>query len=83
MTGLRFSFVVSSDSDLAEPIRVVRQELGLEVAVLDPHRGPRVSNALKSVASSYKTVRPDTLHNSQFPARFEDAHGTITKPPEW
>jgi len=77
------AIVVSNDSDLVEPVRVVRYELGLDVAVLDPHQGRRVSNAFKSVASVYTKLRPETLKACQFPDTLSDQHGSVTKPADW
>jgi hypothetical protein len=32
--------IVSNDSDLLEPIKIVREELGLKVGILNPHKRP-------------------------------------------
>ena len=41
-TGGRFdvAVIVSNDSDLLEPIKIVREELGKKVGILNPHRRP-------------------------------------------
>lgn len=76
--------VVSNDSDLTEPIRLVRQELNLPVIVLSPHRPTgRPSYHLRRVASSYRAVDRVLLPACQFPVTLTDAHGTIRKPAGW
>jgi uncharacterized LabA/DUF88 family protein len=76
------AIVVSNDSDLVEPISLVKSELGLEVNVLSPHgRSGKPSFHLQRVASSYRAVDRSLLASSQFPPSLLDAKGrTITKP---
>ena len=73
--------VVSNDSDLVEPIRLVREKLGLPVGIINPHKNP--SRELVKVASFYKQVRDGALRASQFPDQLRDAAGVITKPSDW
>lgn len=73
--------VISSDSDLVEPIKVVINQLGLPVGVLHPHR--RKSTELSAVATFYRPIRERALRASQFPSILTDADGTITKPTTW
>jgi hypothetical protein len=73
--------VVSNDSDLAEPIRLVRAELGLVVGVLNPRR--RIAQDLQRVARFYRPVRQGPLSAALFPPSLADANGVITKPPGW
>jgi hypothetical protein len=73
--------VVSNDSDLVEPIRLARTELGLEVGVLHPHR--RHVKELSEVASFYRPIRQRALKDCQFPDEVTDAGGTIRKPSAW
>lgn len=76
--------VVSNDSDLAEPIRVVRQELGKPVIVLMPCcNGRRQSVQLKKAASRAICVNPGILASSQFPSKLTDTVGDFHKPPTW
>lgn len=74
--------VVSNDSDLALPVRVVRERLGLPVGVLNPYPASR-SVELYKVASFYKPIRKGPLSASQFPPQLRDARGTISKPASW
>jgi uncharacterized LabA/DUF88 family protein len=74
--------IVSNDSDLLEPITVVRKEFRLGVGVINPHQN--ISWALKKKATFYKQIEdPDLLKACQFPHKLSDAKGTITKPPSW
>lgn len=75
------AIVVSNDSDLVLPIRVVRDDLGLPVGILNPHE--RFSVELSKVASFRKQVRKGVLAAAQFPDALTDEHGVITKPTSW
>lgn len=79
----RFSLavVVSNDSDLAEPIRIVRQELGMRVGVWNPQRNP--SRVLQRHADFFKKIRGQTLCECQFAPTLRDEHGTFYKPQVW
>lgn len=74
--------IVTNDSDLLEPIRIVRQELGIPVGVLNPHRNP-TSRVLAQQASFVRQIRQGTLAVSQFPEVLTDAHGVFHKPIGW
>jgi uncharacterized LabA/DUF88 family protein len=73
--------MVTNDSDLCEPIRVVRHELGLPVGVMYP--GDRLSRQLQPLASFIKPIRAGVLRASQFPPVLTDAVGRFHKPPSW
>lgn len=81
--------VITNDSDLAEPIRIVRKEFGLKVLVLHPLRATpsrkpvRRSVELQKAASKSLAIQQSSLASSQFPATLVDAVGTITKPASW
>jgi len=72
--------VITDDSDLAEPISLVRRRLGHHVTVLSP-RG--TSRQLSRVATRFRKITVEALANSQFPLTLTDANGTITKPAGW
>jgi len=74
--------LVTNDSDLREPVRVVRRELHRCVGVVNPHRRPS-SKELTEHASFQKTIRTGVLAASQFPDELEDANGRFTRPAEW
>ena len=57
--------IISNDTDLVEPIRIVTQELGLPVGLLSPVNNP--SSRLQSVATFTKRIGNRHLRASQFP----------------
>jgi uncharacterized LabA/DUF88 family protein len=73
--------VVSNDSDLLEPIRIVRTELGKQMGLLVPHA--KASRALVPHATFIKRIRSHVLAASQFPYEVSDLKGTFHKPPSW
>jgi uncharacterized LabA/DUF88 family protein len=73
--------VVSNDSDLAEPIRIARQELGMRVGVWNPQKNP--SRVLQRHSDFFKTIRGQILRECQFPPLLRDAHGWFRKPRAW
>ena len=85
--------VITNDSDLAEPIRLVRQELKLRVLVLHPCKvgdagrgiaAGRMSVELQRSSTKSIVIKEASLAVSQFPATLKDAQGrTITKPVGW
>lgn len=75
------AILVTNDSDLCEPIRIVRQELGLVVGLLNPYTKP--SRVLRQHASFTKPIRIGVLRASQFAPTLVDATGSFHKPPSW
>lgn len=75
--------VVSNDSDLTEPIRIVCHELGKVVGILNPQ--PRPSQRLMQCRPTFaKPIRAGVLRASQFPSVISDAVGAqIIKPTGW
>lgn len=73
--------LITNDSDLVAPINIVRQELGLDVIILNPHRFPSVE--LQNCATLVKKIRPGPLRASQFPDPMQDAQGVFYKPAGW
>lgn len=74
--------IVSNDSDLAEPMRIVRDELGKRVGLLNPHK-QHPSVTLRKYTSFLKTIRGGVLKGSQFQATLQDSSGTFNKPDAW
>ena len=73
--------MVSNDSDLLEPMRIVQNELKLPVGLVNPQK--KASFHLKQEAHFIKHIRPNILKASQFPTSLKDKHGTIKKPADW
>jgi len=76
------AILVTNDSDLQEPIRIVREELALEVGILNPHRHTP-SRVLTKYASFIKQIREGPLRASQFPVTLKDGNGKFHKPAAW
>ena len=77
--------VVSNDSDLAEPIRLVKEKFKKRIIVLHPCTGGRTPNyELRRAASKSMIVDVSLLPVCQFPVAIVDAQGrTISKPVNW
>ena len=78
----QLAIVVSNDSDLAEPIRVVRQHLGIEVGVWNP-RSARPVSELRTAAAFCECIPKSLLRQSLFPDSMRDDWGEFCKPQEW
>ena len=73
--------VVTNDSDLAEPVKVVNQRLNKTVGILNPHA--HGSFTLRQAAAFVKRIRSGVLAASQFPPTLTDSVGTFHKPTGW
>ncbi len=74
--------IISNDSDLKEPISLVRRRLGKKVVLLGP-KSIRISGALRPLADYIRQFGPGALARAQFPAQMQDAVGAFHKPPTW
>lgn len=79
------AIVVSNDSDLALPIKLVRKRLNLPVWIVNPNRNQKAPTPkeLADAATFQRRLRETTLRNCQFPAELSDEVGTITRPSAW
>lgn len=75
--------IVSNDSDLAEPVRMLRHELGMTVGVVNPHPASRRSRELSGEANFFKQIRGAALRASQLPPVLVDSVGRFSKPKGW
>ncbi len=74
--------VLSNDSDLVEPIRIVTKVLGKPVGLLSPVSNPTLE--LKNVASFIRRISVSDLAGSQFPEAIVLPDGaTLNKPAAW
>jgi hypothetical protein len=71
--------VLSNDTDLVEPIRIVAQEIGLPVGLICPVARPAAG--LAGVASFIRHIRPQHLSASQFPDSVPGA--SVQRPAAW
>ena len=76
------AFVISNDSDLAHPVRMIRDILGRVVTAVNPNINRRMRAPRELVDATYflRPLRESTLRKSQFPATLKDFQGPITKP---
>jgi uncharacterized LabA/DUF88 family protein len=73
--------IVSNDSDLTEPIRVVRGRFGRDVGLLNPYA--KASRELARAVTFNRPISERVLRASLFPATLADAVGPFTKPSNW
>lgn len=74
--------VLSNDSDLVEPIRIVTKVLGKPVGLLSPVSNP--TSELRNVASFIKRISVSDLASCQFPDPVVLADGsTLNRPATW
>ncbi len=92
LTGATDVFlVISGDSDLVTPIRLLTRKFGKSVGVINPQRlsGPgkrrlRGSSELKDVASYYRGgLTWAQLLRATLPSEIQDGHGIISAPETW
>ena len=76
--------VISNDSDFMAPIRVVLDELGLRVGLINPQPVEKRSRALLSCHPTFfKQIRQGALASSQFPNEVQAATGLVKRPIGW
>jgi hypothetical protein len=73
--------LITNDSDLLEPVRIVRRDLHLPVGILNPQQ--HHSAVLKAEATFMKRIRQTDVAACQFPTIMNDAKGQFHKPPTW
>lgn len=78
------AIVVTNDSDLVAPIRIVRKKFGKKVVALMPCCNGRAKSVeLQKVASRAEKVNPQHLAASQFADQLQDSNGMFHKPAGW
>jgi len=76
------AIVISNDSDLAEPIRIINNHIGLKVRLLNPY--PNTNFKLqRAVNGDIKNIRQSALKASQFTDNLVDINGSFHKPFGW
>ena len=78
----RPAVIISNDSDLKEPISLVRSHFGKKVVLLGP-KTTRISGALRPLAGYVRQFGPGALAKTQFPAQMQDGIGAFHKPQGW
>jgi uncharacterized LabA/DUF88 family protein len=74
--------IISNDSDLKEPISLVRRRFGKRIVLLGP-KTTRISGALRPLADYIRQFGPNALARAQFPPQMQDAVGIFNKPANW
>lgn len=79
------ALVITNDTDLIEPIRVVREGVGKPVGVAFPvaREGRRPHRDLVATASFVREIRRGVLRTAQFPETLHDDHGAFRRPEAW
>jgi hypothetical protein len=77
------SVVVTNDSDLCQPIRVVSQNRGIPVGLINPHPRQASRALLRENPSFVKSIRPGVLASSQFPDRVTLGKRILHRPEGW
>ena len=80
-SAFEVAVLITNDSDLVEPVRIVRRELGLPVGILNPHQ--HHSAGLRAEATFMKRIRQSDVAACQFPNSMNDATGQFHKPAAW
>jgi hypothetical protein len=76
------ALVLTNDSDLAEPVRLVAQH-GVPVGILNPHKGPP-SKKLTNAATFRVPFRREIMSKCQMPNTVKGAKGReVHRPKEW
>jgi hypothetical protein len=75
------AIVLTNDTDLVEPIRLARDDLGLHLALLSPSESP--ARSLRGTVDAVKKLRHGPLQASQFPDLLHDDRGEIHRPRAW
>jgi uncharacterized LabA/DUF88 family protein len=75
------AIVISNDSDLSGALRIVKNELGKTVEILNPY--PKTNKKLQKASSNIKYIFSKVLPKLQFPDELTDKIGKFHKPKSW
>ncbi|WP_032924665.1 NYN domain-containing protein [Leptospira santarosai] len=74
--------LISNDSDLLEPIRIIRNEFKKKIGYINPQKN--TSQVLKNNSDFMKSIRDTSIRQSQFPNEVLNSSGNkILKPNDW
>ena len=80
--GFEVALVLSTDSDLAEAIRLVTQAVGKAIYICKPEVRNQTSE-LAAVATGVFNLKTKHLRASLFPDTLTDGDGSFSKPQDW
>jgi hypothetical protein len=76
--------MITNDSDLAEPVHLLRQKFKMPIGILNPYQRAPCSRDLASARPMFiKHIKTRALRDSQFPNTLKDQKGVITRPATW
>lgn len=75
--------LVTNDSDLAEPMRVVAQRCGKPVGLINPHPRRASRTLVRCNPVFVKEIRSGALRDSQFPDEVSVGGRKVHKPDSW
>jgi hypothetical protein len=76
--------MLTNDSDQAETLRVLKNEIRVQTGLIVPMETARCSKELaKTFPTLLRCIKRNDLEVSQFPRHIHDKHGTIERPQEW
>ena len=73
--------IISNDSDLSGALRIVKNELGKTVEILNPY--PRTNKKMQKASSNIKYIFKKVLPKLQFFGELTDKVGKFHKPKSW
>lgn len=73
--------LISNDSDLALPLKIIREKFKKQIYIVNPHKKP--SAQLQNNSDRLRELRQGHLIASQFPNPIHDSKGEIIKPASW
>ncbi len=75
--------LVSNDSDIAEALKIVRNELDKEIWLINPGLDSPTTKSLSQYSNEVRKLRFSNIKDSQFPGILIDTTGTFHKPKTW
>ena len=73
--------IITNDTDLAEPMRVVKSELSLYIELLSPVNKP--ARTLSAICDKVTLISDQSIADSQFEDVIVVGEKTVTKPAQW
>lgn len=84
MNEMDAAFVLSADTDLVEPVRIVSEEVKKPVGIIHPALGREIPPRLRQVASFVRHITLGDLLRAQFPDHIALPKGAgIHRPASW
>ena len=83
------ALVISNDSDLALPVRTVRDRLTKPIGIVNPsptntRKNPNPTpKELRDAETFSRRIRVKVLRDCQLPQTIRDANGSVAKPSSW